>query len=441
MIALGPRGATQLSLDPGSASTPAVELASQTGLFSNNGVVTVVMNGVQAWNSGNVDPLSLITGTLTAAGGVYRDNVLAGAVAAWPSANACAQSVLFARSSLGAASRNPGWDGVLVPTGTFPTGTQAAPAFWGATLMHDGRIFITPSSATTARIYDPATQGVTTPGGAFPGSVGHAEAVLMRDGRLYCIPYNATTARIYDVVTNAVTTPTGTFPGSAGFAGGCLLPDGRVLCCPRSATALRIYNAVTDSVSTPAASLGVTTGSNFFSGCVLLPDGRVVLVPYTAPQLVVYDPVADTASSGPAGANNFGCGVLLADGRVYLVPNSERTTALIYDPSTNGVSTPSGTFGDSYRSAARLPDGRVFCLPYGNLGITAARIYDPTTDTLSTPKGSYPIYTGTAACMGCVIQEDGMVFCGPHMGSTARLATCGGWGAVRLPRAVLTSKM
>jgi len=61
------------------------------------------------------------------------------------------------------------------------------------------------------------------------------------DGRVFCVPNNSTTARIYDPKTDTVTTPSGTYPGVASFGGGVLLPDGRVFCVPRFSTTARIY--------------------------------------------------------------------------------------------------------------------------------------------------------------------------------------------------------
>jgi hypothetical protein len=65
--------------------------------------------------------------------------------------------------------------------------------------------------------------------------------VLLPDGRVFCVPASSTTARIYDPVTNTVTTPGGTYPGGFAFTGGVLLLDGKVFCVPRNTSAARIY--------------------------------------------------------------------------------------------------------------------------------------------------------------------------------------------------------
>ena len=67
--------------------------------------------------------------------------------------------------------------------------------------------------------------------------------VLLPDGRVFCVPFNSTSARIYDPVTDTLTTPAGTYPGNYAFVGGVLLPDGRVFCVPFTSTSARIAGA------------------------------------------------------------------------------------------------------------------------------------------------------------------------------------------------------
>ena len=164
---------------------------------------------------------------------------------------------------------------MTTPTGTYP----GSDAYVGGVLLPDGRVFCIPANATSARIYDPATDTLTTPAGTYPGSGGYAGGVLLPDGRVFCIPYNATTARIYNPATDTLTTPAGTYPGSGGYSGGVLLPDGRVFCVPYNATTARIYDPATDTLTTPA---GTYPGSAAYAGGVLLPDGRVFCVPTNA---------------------------------------------------------------------------------------------------------------------------------------------------------------
>lgn len=50
--------------------------------------------------------------------------------------------------------------------------------------------------------------------------------------------------------------------------------------------------------------------------------------------------------------------------------------------------------------------------------MASARIYNPVTDTLTTPAGTYP---GDYAYVGGVLLPDGRVFCVPRNATTARI--------------------
>ncbi|MDI7196285.1 hypothetical protein QMM61_06140 [Leptospira santarosai] len=303
---------------------------------------------------------------------------------------------------------------------TFPGTHPSSNAFMGGILLSDGRVFCVPYCSTTARIFDPVTNSLTTPGGTYPGTIppddipAFAGGVLLSDGRVFVVPYGSTTARIYDPVANSVSTPGGTYPGAAAFLGGILLPDGRVFLIPYLSTTARIYDPVANSVSTPG---GTYPGGLAFAGAVLLPDGRVFLIPSQSTTARIYDPVTNSVST-PGGAypggNAFFGGVLLPDNRVFCVP-CQSTSARIYDPVANSVSTPGGTYpgGSAFMGGVLLPDGRVFCIP---LQSTTARIYDPVANSVSTPGGTYP---GTGAFIGGVLMRDGRVFCVPHNSATA----------------------
>lgn len=287
-------------------------------------------------------------------------------------------------------------------------------AFFGGVLLPDGRVFCVPSNITTARIFDPLSNLVSTPSVSFPGGGAFIGGVLLSDGRVFCIPYSSTSARIYNPVTDSISTPTGTYPGTSAFWSGLILRDGRVFCVPFSSPSARIYNPTNDSLTTPS---GIYPGNMSFAGAVLLSDGRVFCVPHSSTTARIYNPTNDTLTT-PAGMypGNLAYmgGVLLSDGRVFCVPYNA-TTAKIYDPITDSLSTPNGTYpgSSSFSGGVLLPDGRVFCVPTSS---TTARIYDPVADTLVTPPGTYP---GGYAYSGGVLLFDGRVFCVPTSATVA----------------------
>jgi len=305
---------------------------------------------------------------------------------------------------------------------TFPTSSSVSQGC----LMEDGRVYIPAQAGTTARIYDPNNDSVSTPAGTFPGSNGHLGATLLQDGRIYISPLTATTARIYNPATNALSTPGGTFPGSFGHYGGCLMSDGRGYIPPGgnpgvnspSSTA-RIYNPKTDTLSTPA---GTYRTDIAYRGCQLLPNGDVLVVPFslaaTAP-IYIYRTRSDslftssqTISPGSTSSYYYGA-VLLADERVFLVPYITGS-AYIYDWKSDKLTVPAGTYTGTASGAhiggALLPDGTVAMAPAFS---QAVRRYDPRTDTLTNPDPA-TTFTGSNDYNFCCVLDDGRLFMMPR---------------------------
>ena len=323
------------------------------------------------------------------------------------------------------------------------TGASVQKGYFGGVLLPDGRVFMVPSNATSAALFDPASDtlimaNVSTSFGS--GFTSYMGGVLLHDGKVFCIPASSATARIYDPVNNTVSIPGGNYAGtSLAYRGGVLMNDGNVFIVPYNATSAKIYNPSTDSLTTPS---GTYAGNGAFSGAVLLADGRVFLVPHNSTTARIYDPSTDTLSTPGGtypGSFGFQGGVLLPDGRVFCVPYASNF-ARIYDPVSNTVIIPNaefpiipGTTG-SYSGGVLLPDGRVFCVPRG----PTARIYDPVRDIVTAPRGTYPT-SSLGGYHGGVLVPDGRVVCVPWDVTNIRIAHCGGWGTQRLPQQVLLS--
>lgn len=305
----------------------------------------------------------------------------------------------------------PVLNGFSIPGGTYPSTTNA---FYGGILMQDGRVFLVPSNNnTSARIYDPVTNTVTTPTPTFDssGAVRLLGGCLLSDGRVFLTPYNATSAYIYNPTTDSAATVAG-FPGAASFASCTLLPDGRVFLVPYNSTTARIFDPATSTISTPVGTF--PSGSNTFLGGVLLPDGRVFCVPYSSTTARIFNPVDGSVStptgSYPGGTAYFG-GVLLPDGRVFCIP-SNTTSARIYDPAADATYTPGGTYtAVSGRGGCLMPDGRVFMAS----SASDFRVYDPEADTLTT------LYQTGVPSFGAVTLRDGRIFACPTTSATARI--------------------
>ena len=230
-------------------------------------------------------------------------------------------------------------------------------------------------------------------------------------------------ANIYRNRAESIVTETVTFIGSfaqQAFQSGVLMQDGRVFLMPCKSTSGSIFNPTTNTFSTPPGLSGTfpATGGRgwgYISG-VLLPNGNVFCIPHDATVAKIYNPSTDTLST-PAGTypgtDAFVGGCLLKDGRVYMTPLGT-TQARIYDPATNTLITPAGTFTSQLQEGAiLLNDGRVFIPPY--LNGTQAYLYDPVANTLITAAGTYP------NMQGAVLLSDGRVFIIPHYSTTARI--------------------
>lgn len=222
-------------------------------------------------------------------------------------------------------STNYGETGNAVATVDLSAGSKS---FAGAVLMKDGRVFCVPYDSTTARIYNPDTETVSTPSGTYPGSGAFVGGILLPDGKVFCVPHNSASARIYDPLTDTLSTPSGTYPGTKAFFGGVLTRDGKVFCVPYNSTTARIYDPTTDTLTTPT---GTYPGGEAFSGGVLLGDGRIFCVPYSANFPLAYNPVTDV--------------LLPADYKlpdITLSVSSEVSSTPLY---REGLSTSTGYFG------------------------------------------------------------------------------------------------
>lgn len=129
-------------------------------------------------------------------------------------------------------------------TQTVTTLPDSPRNFESGVLLADGRVFLVPSGLV-AYIFDPVTLSFTPvdpdPISTRSTDVGKfsVSACLLPDGRVFLPPYNSTTARVYDPQSNTLTTTRGTVSGSAQYAGAVLMPNGAVFMVPHNATAIK----------------------------------------------------------------------------------------------------------------------------------------------------------------------------------------------------------
>jgi hypothetical protein len=122
------------------------------------------------------------------------------------------------------------------------------------------------------------------------------------------------------------------------------------------------------------------------------------------------EPASDMLMPGPTGfpgSNALFDAVLLPDGRIFCAPYAG-TTARLVDPRTNVVTAPAVTFPGAHQGAVLLPNGNVFLIPRTS---TYALVFNPATETLSTPAVTFP---GSLAHVGGTILSDGRVLLLPN---------------------------
>jgi len=304
------------------------------------------------------------------------------------------------------------------PTGTMPGNG----AFLGSVLLPNGNLYLLPSDTnftTTARIYNPFTNTLTTPSGTFPVVAKFAfyGGCLMNDGRVFIAPSQSTSARIYDYRSDTLIVPAPTFPGSGNqFIGAVTLFDGRVFISPHGSLTGRIYDPRNDTLFTTTA-LSATV--NNFAGCCLLPDGRVFLVPYNSTVARIYNPWLDTVisvSNSTGGTEDFIGGVSQLGNDVFCVPAINAQTGFYstllgnmqYTGFTGGV-------GYEHSGGASLPDGRIVMSAFEGSNF---RIYNPFLNAVSNSITNPTVLFGFS---GASSLFNGSVYCVPHFATTARL--------------------
>jgi len=296
----------------------------------------------------------------------------------------------YYQASRDGTTLNPSGDNIVTLANNVGTGGD----YFGSVLLPNGKVLLVPAYKTTAGLVDPITLSVSNIG-SFGGGAAYGGGVLLHDGRVMMIPWYNTSIRFYDYQTGAFTTSAITLGSAAHYSCGCVMNSGKVFVPPLQATNAAIYDPDTDSVT--YVNLGVTS---FFGKPTLLDDGRVFCVNQSG-SARIYNPSTNTVST-PGGTfpNSVGT-CLLPDGRVFC-GNTSGATAAIYNPVTNTTTTTAAVLQSS-RGCVTLMDGRVLVSPYSSG--TSYKVYNPVTDTATTTSltGGGNLHGGTVNAYGTVI--------------------------------------
>lgn len=288
-----------------------------------------------------------------------------------------------------------GFGGILSSAELYDPGTNSwAPAGnlatarmqHTATLMPDGKVLVAGGSGNTdtmlssAELYDPATNNWTPAGSLATARFEHTATllsngkVLVVAGRYDSVTFEAfTSAEIFDPAANTWS-PAGNISIGRSQHTATLLLNGKVFVTGGVTTAgaannADLYDPATNSWSSVTGG-AVTARSGHTS--TLMPNGKVLVAGGTTatPTIEIYNPVVNSwSAAGNFTVNRAGhAATLLANGKVLFTggrdpvsAGPDLTSAEIYDPVSNAVTSVAGTMatGRSNHSATILASGKV----------------------------------------------------------------------------------
>jgi hypothetical protein len=276
-------------------------------------------------------------------------------------------------------------------------------SFNSCCILSNGNLFIMPnvSVETTGYIYNPYLETIvntfTVPSGYnTAGFLEFCIPVLMQDGRVFLPPNGngLNRAYIYNPFTNTIAT-TGTGFNSSSPYKATLMLDGRIYCHIGTITGstTRIFNPFTNTTIFPNPS-GTVTGVSVNRPTVL-PDGKLIITSQprsSATTIPIYNPstnVMSTISGTFASTEGYARGVILPNGLTFFFALTGTAPSLLFNYTTNTFST-TGTLGVSLPSnpfsCVLLPNGNVFISQIsGSAGsANTAYIYNTSSGTFST---------------------------------------------------------
>jgi hypothetical protein len=295
-----------------------------------------------------------------------------------------------------------------------PAHGKGTHAFIGSTLMPNGKVMLTPHHSANIGIYDPVENTYTDGPAHGKGGFAFAGGTMLPNGKVMLTPHLSANIGIYDPVENTYTDGPAN-DRSFAFYGSTLLPNGKVMLVPYNSANIRIYDPVANTFTIGPAH-GKYDGNSAFIGSTLMPNGKVMLVPYGSPNIGIYDPIANTYTDGPAhgkGTQAFNGSVLLPNGKVMLVP-FDSTNIGIYDPDANTYTDgpAHGKFGYVFFGSTLLPNGKVMLTPHNSANIG---IYDPEVTTYTDGPAHEK---GGTAFSGSVLMPNGKVMLVPRSSPT-----------------------
>lgn len=249
----------------------------------------------------------------------------------------------------------------------------------GAISVSDTLVVLPPDASLYIGLYNPVTNAYTRGPAKPEGTLKYSGGCVLPDGRVFISPMTATKAAIYDPITNTV------IQGATmtGRNGAQLMPNGKIMCPPVADTGdyILIYDPETDSVTQ------ITTSYPETRDIVPIADGRMAAVPADMARVFLFDfrysltdPTVTFTATWPANVTNkFWGGALAGNGDVVFAPYG-RPSVGYYRPPTlgqplgqlfDGPVMPSDSIVERFTGCIPLLDGRFLMVPrkYTKVGL------------------------------------------------------------------------
>jgi streptogramin lyase len=244
-------------------------------------------------------------------------------------------------------------------SGSFP-GTSA---FTGGTIAPNGKIYLSPYTATVGYVINPSDNTIGTFGPIQANASGKYQgSVLAPNGKIYCIPDGNTAVAILDPSNNTVSSIIGPV-GSDKCAGGALGSSGKIYCFPTNINNfIFVINPANDTIS--SISLPSTGG---YTRAITLRNGKVFSSPvpgYGITLMRVVDPSDDSVSSYAITETSLIAGSFTYEqaqnGKIIFVPFTGNVIGVV-DPDNNfAISTYTSAGLNGLQHPTKLANGKIF---------------------------------------------------------------------------------
>ena len=156
------------------------------------------------------------------------------------------------------------------------------------------RLITMPSELTTPHIFEWINEDYSVGVATYTDGPLHGKgasaffgSTMMPNGKVMLTPGTSPNIGIYDLIANTYTDGPAHGKGANAFFGSTLMPNGKVMLTPYKSLNIGIYDPI-ENTYTDGPLHG--KGGGAFFGSTLMPNGKVMLTPLNSPNIGIYDP-------------------------------------------------------------------------------------------------------------------------------------------------------